>query len=135
MSEDNLDVVRRIYEAWNAGDLDRAFELIGEDAELSVPPGFPESGTYRGRAAIRRWMEEGVLSVLADVRADPQELREAGDEVVAFIRYSGRGRASGIDVSGVAVDAHVWTLSDGKVRRLRMFQGTEAARAAAGLDE
>jgi len=72
---------------------------------------------------------------LEEVRAEPEKFLNAGDQVVVLVRYSGRGKASGIEVRGAVVDAHVWTLREGKVQKLQMYQGTEKALEAVGLSE
>lgn len=132
MSQQNLDVVRRAYGAWNRGDLDAAFELLDAEVEVSPPPVFPEAGALRGRAEIRRWVEAELLEALVGARAEPEQFFDAGDRVVAFVRYFGRGKESGLDVRGRFVDGHVWTLRAGKVLKLEMYQGTEQALEAAG---
>jgi uncharacterized protein len=135
MSQENLEIVRRAYDAWNKGDLETAFEFLDPDVEVSVPPDFPEAGTYRRRGEVRHWVAEQLLPFLEEVRAEPERFLDAGDQVVVFVRYFGRGKASGIEVRGAVVDAHVWTLRDGKVQKLQMYQGTEEALEAVGLSE
>jgi ketosteroid isomerase-like protein len=44
--------------------------------------------------------------------------------VVVIVRYFGRGKESGLDVKGANIDAHVWTVRNGKAVSLRMYQGT-----------
>ena len=133
MSEENVEIVRRAYEAWNRGDLEAALEFLDPGVELSLPPDFPEAGTHRGRSEVRRWVTEEFLPTLEDFRAVPERFLDADDQVVVFVRYSGRGKTTGIEVRGSIVDAHLWTLRNGMVERLRMYQGTEEALAAAGL--
>src|SRR2546426_10356088 len=135
MSQENVEVVRRAYQAWNRGDLETAFEFLDRDVEVSVPPDLPEAGTYRGRDEVRRWVAGELLPILEEARADPEKFLDVGDLVIVFVRYFGRGKASGIEVRGAIVDAHVWTLRDGKVKRLQMYQGTEKALEAVGLSE
>jgi ketosteroid isomerase-like protein len=101
--------------------------------EITVPPNLPEPGTYRGLEQLTRWVADDLLPILDEVRAEPERFLPAGDRVVVFVRYYGRGRSSGIDVRGAGVDSHLWTLEDGKVRRLQMYSGTERALEAAGL--
>jgi hypothetical protein len=135
MSQENVELVRRAYEAWNRGDLETAFEFLDLDVEVSVPPDLPEAGTYRGRGEVRHWVAEQLLPTLEEVRAEPEKFFDAGDQVVVFVRYFGRGKASGIEVRGAVLDAHVWTLRDGKVQKLQMYEGTEKALEAVGLSE
>ena len=135
MSQDNVEIVRRAYDAWNRGDPETAFEFLDPDVEVSVPPDLPEAGTYRGRAEVKHWVAEQLLPILEEIRAEPEKFFDAGDQVVVLVRYFGRGKASGIEVRGAIVDAHVWTLRDGKVQKLQMYQGTEKALEAVGLSD
>src|SRR6266571_5767066 len=127
MSRQNVDLVRQAYLAWNRGDLETAFEFLDPEVEVSVPPELPEAGTYRGSAEIRRFVERELLQALEDARAEPERFFDAGDQVVVFVRYYGRGKESGLEVRGAIVDAHVWTLEEGKAVKLQMYQGTETA--------
>jgi ketosteroid isomerase-like protein len=129
----NVELVRQAYLAWNRGDLDSAFAFLDSAVAVSVPPDFPEAGTYRGRAEIRRFVESELLQGLEDARAEPERFIEAGDQVVVFVRYFGRGKESGLEVKGAVVDGHVWTVRADKAVKLEMYQGTENALKAAGL--
>jgi ketosteroid isomerase-like protein len=133
MSEANLELVRRAYEAWNGGDFEAAVGFLHPDVEITVPPNLPEAGTYRGREQVSHWVADELLPILEEVRAEPEQFLPAGDRVVVFVRYYARGRSSGIDVRGMSVDSHVWTLEEGKVRSLEMYSGTEPALETAGL--
>lgn len=66
------------------------------------------------------------------LHAEPVELLEAGDGVVALVHMTGRGRGSGVAVRG-GVDVHVVGFEDGKVRYFRILPGDDAAELA-GLD-
>ena len=134
MSQENVEIVRHVYEAWNRGDLDVAFARFEADVEVITPPDLPEAGTYRGPAAVREWAET-FLEAWGELRMDPVRIVDAEQQVVVTLRYSGRGRGSGLEVRGVTVDAHVWTLRDGRVVKLQMYQGTDEALEAAGLRE
>lgn len=134
MSETNLELVQRAYEAWNRGDLDAAFGFLDPEIEVSAPRDLPEAGTYRGRDETRRWAEE-FLKAWEEVGADPQRFVDAGDRVLVTVRYFGRGKGSQAVVRGAVVDAHVWTLRDGRAVKLEMYQGTAAAFESVGLRE
>ncbi len=54
MSQENVEIVRRIFEAWNAGDMDAIRELFGPDIIWRAPEGWPEPGPYVGREAVMR---------------------------------------------------------------------------------
>jgi ketosteroid isomerase-like protein len=67
-----------------------------------------------------------------EVHFEAEDIRDAGNEVVAFVRMRGRGKGSGIEVE--ARIAHLWTMRAGKGVRVRVLE-REAALEAAGLQE
>ena len=54
MSQANVEVIRKIYEAWNRGDLERAFAVFDQDIEWVLPEGGLNSGVYRGHDEVRQ---------------------------------------------------------------------------------
>jgi ketosteroid isomerase-like protein len=134
MPTSKVDLVRGAYEAWNRRDFDAAFSFLDPDIEVSPPPDLPEAGTYRGRARIRRLWEE-FEEAWDEIRAEPESFIDAGDRVLATVRYSGRGKGSQAVVRGAVLDAHIWTLREGRAVKLEMYQGTAGALAAVGLKE
>jgi ketosteroid isomerase-like protein len=81
------------------------------------------------RAALRDWFEawESIAYL-------PTEMIDAGgDEVLALVRVTARGRASGAEVS--YEHGQLWTLRDGRVVRMRVFSDHDEALRAAGLTE
>jgi ketosteroid isomerase-like protein len=61
------------------------------------------------------------------------ELIEADHGIMAVLHLIGRGSGSGIEMD--ETDAHVFTFSDGKVKRWRNFSDRSEALEAAGLSE
>jgi uncharacterized protein len=134
MSQENVEIVRRALQAWERSDLKGAADLLDPEVEWRMPPNIPEAGTYRGRDEVMRRLEE-FLEAWDDLAVTVEELIDAGDRVVALVRYSGQGRGSGIEIGGVSTDAQVWTLRDGKALRVELYGGTADALEAAGLSE
>jgi len=67
-----------------------------------------------------------------DMETVPEEFVDAGEHVVVTVRYSARGRGSGIEYGERLHD--VYTVRDGRcVRKLEFKQRSEALQAA-GLD-
>jgi ketosteroid isomerase-like protein len=52
MSEENVEVVRAAFQAWNAGDMDAFRELQDSDVILRPVKNWPEPGPYMGREAV-----------------------------------------------------------------------------------
>jgi uncharacterized protein len=132
MSQENVEVVRRIYAAWQqhglwsaSGDLDPAIEWVNPDNAI-------ETGTRRGVDAFEAaWSK--VSDSFEEVQFDLDEFLDAGDDVVLVTTMRARGRGSGVDVEDP--QAHVWTIQRGKAVRLQWFHDSDQARQAAGLRE
>src|SRR5262245_25926097 len=106
MSQENVEIVWRALEAWGRGDRQAVVDLLDPEVEWSMPANIPDAGIYRGRDEVVQRLEE-FLDAWEDLAVTVEELVDAGDRVVAFVRYSGRGRESGIEISGVTTDAQV----------------------------
>ena len=132
MSRENVELVRRAYDAWNARDFEAAAQLLSPDIEWRLPPNLPDTETWRSRAEVERGLETFMES-WEELRADVRELLDAGDQVVALVQFQGRSAVTGLALEGVGVDAAVWTLRDGKAVKVEMYGGTREALEAAGL--
>jgi ketosteroid isomerase-like protein len=125
MSRENVDLVRRIYDAWDRQESARDF--ISEDVEYVNPSYAVEPGTRHGRASFRV-----VRDTYEDFMLTVERCLDAGDEVVVLARYTATGRVSGVPIEGE--HGYVWTVRDGLAVRFRWFQSHREALEAAGLD-
>jgi ketosteroid isomerase-like protein len=131
MSEENVEIVRRVYEAWNrGGPKEDALEFISDQLEYVNPPYAVHTGTRRGR--------EGWLAAAENLDESfetwthvPGEFVDAGDKVLVITTFRARGRGSSVDLE--KYEPHVWTLRDGKVVRFEWFNDRDEAERAAGL--
>ena len=131
MSQENVEIVRRSYDAYLSGEMESALAVCDPEIEI-YDHDIPDSGEYRGLEGLARWQADWESS-WESWRWDPEEFIEAGERVVAVLRVHARGRQSGVDVE--RVDAAVWTLRDGKCVRLDYYGSREQALEAAGLSE
>jgi ketosteroid isomerase-like protein len=132
MSRENVEIVRRAYEAFNRGSLDAVTAMVDPEIEFVPPPGLGESG-QRGVESVlamaRQWIE-----TFDDFRVDAERFIDpGGDCVVAFVRD--RGRVKGTDVEIHNQFIHVWTLRGGKLVRWEGYTDETEALEAAGLSE
>ncbi len=132
MSAENVELLRRYYDSWNAGDTDELISGLADAVEWHGHPRLPEPGPYRDPAAVGRWMVQ-FREAWGELRAEPVELLDAGDGVIALVHMTGRGRGSGVAVRG-GVDVHVAGFRDGKVSHFRILPGGDAAELA-GLEQ
>ncbi len=132
MSQENVEIVRRVIDAFNQRDLDAAGRYNDSSVEVdwSRSRGV-EAGVYRGRAEVRGFWD-AFLEVFDRVTIFPDEFLERGDHVVVPNRTDFYGR------DGVKVQAHsvmVVTLHDGLVVEWRLYQERAEALEAVGLSE
>jgi ketosteroid isomerase-like protein len=132
MSQENVEIVRRIYEE---GLIDRDPATVLEftpDVEYVNPPEAVEPGIRRGPAAVAQAMR-GVSEAFESSRHELHELFDCGDTVVAAVSCIGRGRGSDREV--IQNEAHTWTLRDGRIARFEWGRDLGAALEAAGRSE
>jgi ketosteroid isomerase-like protein len=133
MSQDNVDVIRRLLEAFAEGDVGAVFAASDPDIELEVSDAyFDAPRTFHGHDGMRE-IFAAQAEVFSPFRLEPKEFVDAGDRVVVMARAGGLARASGVDVMGSF--GHLWTLRDGKVVRFKEFKDPREALEAAGLQE
>ena len=129
MSRKNVEIVRGIYAEWEKGDFSSA-EWADADIEYTPPS---ETRETRGLDAMaRRWRD--WLGAWKDFAALPEEFIDAGDRVLVLTRFRGRGRGSGTPITDFP-GAALFTLRDGRVVRLILYNDVREALEAAGLQE
>lgn len=133
MTEENVDIVRAAFDATQRRDRDAFRRLYHPDIEWEdVGRLWGDWGTRRGLDDLR----DAFLTYFAAWEQPAFELErivDAGDQVVAFVRASGRGRESGLVIDQVI--PQVWTLRSGRVVRVRAYREEAEALEAAGLRE
>ena len=131
MSEENLDMIRSVYEPFNRGDWEAVFSNAHPDFDLTTQRG-PTAGTYRGQRAVERAVED--MRAPYEVWAmEPEEFFDGGDHVVVFVRLRSRPKGANVDME--IRFGHLWTIRDGLIRSLKTFAVREEALEAAGLSE
>ena len=130
MSEqDTVEVVRRAYENFKAGDIGALMGQMSEDVDWRLPKieGVPFSGERRGRGQVSEF-----FTTLADsqdsVSFEPREFVAQGDKVVALGSYSWGVKRTGREFGGEW--AHVFTVRGGKVVGFQEYTDTGAVAGA-----
>jgi ketosteroid isomerase-like protein len=132
MSEENVEVVRRAFDAYIRGDIDEVLRLCDEEIVITqapeVPVGAPRQHGHAGVLEVfGLWPEQWddfhieIKSVLAD----------PGDYVVVATHQSGRGKQSGIEVQ--AEFTFLFAVRDRKLAEWRIFTRESEGLAAVGL--
>jgi ketosteroid isomerase-like protein len=133
MSQENVEqIVRDGYDAFNRGDLEACLTTIDPGIqwwpatdELIIEP-------YRGHDGYRRLFAESREGV-PDIQAEVEELLVVGDQVIACVRFWGRGRESGAPVE--VRETHLARLRDGKIIEVHEYREKHEALEAVGLSE
>ena len=114
MSEENVNIMRQGYDAFNRGDIDAVMDLLDPEIEWQEPDvGIsPVRGTHHGPQAVANDVFGSVPEHWDEFQAVAEEFLDAGDRVVVLGHFRVRGKATGKTVD--APFAHVWTLRDGK---------------------
>jgi uncharacterized protein len=133
MSQENVEIVRSIFEAFNRGDLDAWLdEYWTDDIDYRAAEGAPDDhGPIKGKDALRAFVQDW-LDTFDEFKLEPVELIDAGeDNVITVVRISGRAKLSGVETD--LTYAELSTLRDGKVARGRQYFTRDEALEAAGL--
>ena len=139
MSQENVELVRGLLEAFRRRDHERAFDFYAPDIEwdaTGVREVIPDlARIYRGHDGVRTYWRQW-LSAWSDLEFDVEDVRDGeGGEVVALIRNQRQwGRHSGV-VTEMPPYGLVFTIRDGKVVRWRTYPDHQSALEAAGLTE
>jgi ketosteroid isomerase-like protein len=130
VSGENVEIVRKGFEAFNQAGVDGILPLLHPDFEVTTPPDLAsEPDTYRGEEGVRRWFDS-FDEAMDGIRWDAHDFRQVGDRVVVEFTLRARGKTTGLDFGQDAV--MVWKLRDGKAVALELFATLDEAMAAAG---
>ena len=132
MSRENVALVRGLMEKWNETH-QPDFSVYHEDAQWDMGGwGFDVRGTFQGVEDWDRMLDQ-LWEVWEDVRVEPDEYIDAGDNVLFFARMYARRRDSGLEVSDAGFC--VFTVRDGKVSRFALYRDRDAAFEYAGVKD
>ncbi len=133
MSQESVEIVREVIDAWNRNEQDQVLRFLNPEIVFDATRRVLNPKTYVGI--------EGIADMLADrnevwdeFRTEPSEFIDAGDRVVVFGHWVGKGKGSGIEVEQPV--AHVFTLHDHRIVRVELAYTDRAETLkAAGLSE
>ena len=131
MSQENVEIVRAFFEAWNAGDMDTLREMQDPDVIQRPPKGWPEPGPFVGREASMRQFEQLRDTWDSDTVEFISPFIDIADHVV--VRYLWRGMGEGPE-SNMELTA-LYTLRKGKIIYQEFFWDHAEALEAVGLSE
>jgi ketosteroid isomerase-like protein len=131
MSRQNVELVRRLHQAFNRRDTETFLELLDPDVEWVPMMARLEGAVYRGRAEVEQWLA-GLDHDWVELRTDPREFRDLGEVVLILGTWHARARTSGL-VLDSEPGAWVARIRGGKVVRQETFTDRNQAFKAVGL--
>jgi ketosteroid isomerase-like protein len=134
MSQENVELLRRAYQAFNDGDPSIFLEHYDPDIVLWIGPHSLEAGTVLGATAVEKWFAEYFAPFGGSLRIEIEDLVEVGDSVVVFTNDRAQGRRSGVEVTS-RQHPLVYTLRAGKIIRIDLHADRAEALEAVGLSE
>ena len=130
-SQENVEVVKAAFEAWNAGDMDALRDLYDPDVIVRAIEGWPEPGPYVGREAVMRWLAQVRGTWDADTLELTSDFIAAGDRVAARQVWHGAGRGPEASMEMTIVQ----TVRDGRIFYVEFFWDHAKALETLGLSE
>jgi ketosteroid isomerase-like protein len=133
MSEENVNLVRRLFEAYQRADFPAIAECSDDEFEFTSVLTAVEETSYRGK--------DGLAAYWADMNEAWEEwqielvaIHEGhADDVVVITRLTGRGKSSGVPVDrtiGIR-----YRIRDGRLWRMESYLDPAECLEAAGLSE
>jgi ketosteroid isomerase-like protein len=133
MAGESVELVRRAFERYSAGDVDgwvACWDAAGEWTPTAAREVEGSARTYRGHAELRKFHAE-IEDALAGVTVRASDYREVGETVVVLGELRGRGAASGATFEQEF--GWVFEVHDGRIVRGRDYLDQGEALEAAGL--
>ena len=131
MSQENVEVVRSVYTAWNRGDREKALGFAHPEIVIDATRRVFNPTSYVGIQGARRLFAD-MDEIWERFRTELDELLDVDDRVVVIGRLIGTGKASGVEVEQPI--AGIWTVRDGRIVRAELnYTDRREALEAAGL--
>ena len=128
MSQENVEIVRRVYDALDGRDWDALFSHTNREFRMETQL----RGLYRGREAVQEFLEDQDDTFEAWT-TEPEEFFDGEDQVAVTVKVTAqpKGSSAAIEVR----NGHLWTFHDGSILSLTTFPKPGEALEAAGLEE
>jgi ketosteroid isomerase-like protein len=130
MSQENVEVVRRVIDAFNRRDVATLQSLAAPRLEFSA--GLIGTSNYHGTEGIARFIRE-VDTAWSALQVTLDEVKDMGEMVLTKGRFIGRGRSTGAPVERHAF--YVYRVERGKIAELKTYFSEGDALEAVGLRE
>jgi ketosteroid isomerase-like protein len=130
MSQENIAVVQRLYDASGREEVPGPLDLLDPDIEYVNPVGAIEPGVRRGLPAFTAAIEK-LFEGWSAWKMEPEQFHDVEEQVAVVVRYEATARTSGVRIEGR--ESALLSLRAGRIVRYEWFHGPEDALRAAGL--
>jgi ketosteroid isomerase-like protein len=131
MSQENVEVVQAVFEAWNARDMDAMRDACDPEIIVRSPEGWPEAGPFFGQDAVMRAFEQLRETFDSDWQELNSDLVHIGDRVAVRTVWHGVGHGPELKQETTPV----FTVRRGRVFHVEDFWDHAEALATLGLSE
>ena len=135
MSQENVEIVRRVSDAYNRRDVEAMLDELHPEIEwhpwLQTQLGGAAT-VYRGHQGVRKGIRE-LEDAFSEIESGQTDIRDLGERVVAIGYLRGRGNESGAMIESAI--AWIVEFKSGKVIRVREYLDPKKALEAVGLRE
>ena len=129
MSQENVEIVRRAFEAFAEDDLGGMLDLVADDL-ITIRPD-PDGATYHGKEGFLQATADWIEG-FQDWTATPRQFIDANDHVLVSVHQTARGEGS-----GVPVESEFWFLflvRETKIAQVSFHPREAEAFRLAGLE-
>ena len=129
-----MEIVRDMTNRFAAGDHESWREVVAKDViwDTSATTMPQAAGVYEGHSGIERFFTDW-LGTWENPLVENLDFIDAGDSVVVVFRWTGRGKASGVETEATMFG--VYDVKDGRIVRFRQYEARKQAFEAARLSE
>lgn len=134
MSQQHVEIIRAIYNAFAEGDVAGVLGRMSPEIIWNEAENFPyaDGNPYIGPEAVAAGVFARCIGEWDGFAVEVEELLDAGDTVVGLVRYRGVFKATGRAQNTQAV--HVWRLAEGKAARFQQYADTlQVARVSGAV--
>jgi ketosteroid isomerase-like protein len=132
MSQENVEVMRQIVEAFNRDGVEAVLRHFETDIEWVGPPEWPDDHLYKGHEGLRKLASQWT-ETFDEYRLDPERFIDTGASVVVLLFIRGLIKGSALPVAQET--SWVCQMGNGKATHVQVYFSWEEALEAAGLRE
>jgi hypothetical protein len=124
MSQENVELAYRAYDAVSRRDLDAHLELYDPGVEIEPLTAVAVGTSYRGLEGVRRWWDD-IVNTFPDFGSEVLEARDLGDLTLTALRLRGHGAGS-----DALVEQTVWQVIEWRDKKCVWWGGYASEREA-----